>query len=100
MKPLLIFRHVDIEGPGYLAHFLKTHGIHYRLIKIDEGDNIPLSLDNVGGLVFMGGPMSVNDDLPWIHQEIALIKRAAEARLPILGHCLGGQAALPYPATA
>lgn len=91
MKPLLIFRHVDIEGPGYLAHFLKTHGVHYRLIKIDQGDDVPLGLDNVGGLVFMGGPMSVNDDLPWIHQEITLIKRAAEARLPILGHCLGGQ---------
>lgn len=91
MKPLLIFRHVDIEGPGYLAHFLKTHGIPYRLIKIDCGEDIPQSLDNIGGLVFMGGPMSVNDDLPWIHHEITLIKRAAEIKLPILGHCLGGQ---------
>jgi len=91
MKPLIIFRHVDIEGPGYLTHFLKTHGIHYLLVKVDQGDEIPRSLDNIGGLVFMGGPMSVNDDLPWIHQEIALIKRAAEAKLPILGHCLGGQ---------
>jgi len=91
MKPFIIFRHVDNEGPGYLAHFLKNHGIQYRLIKIDQGDNIPLSLDDIGGLVFMGGPMSVNDNLPWIDQEITLIKRAAEAKLPILGHCLGGQ---------
>ena len=91
MKPLFIFRHIDIEGPGYLTHFLKKHGIHYRLVKVDEGDEIPRSLDNIGGLVFMGGSMSVNDDLPWIHQEITLIKRAAEAKLPILGHCLGGQ---------
>ncbi len=91
MKPLLIFRHIDIEGPGYLAHFLKIHGIHYHLIRVDEGEEIPRSLDDVGGLVFMGGPMSVNDELPWIHQEITLIKRAADAKLPILGHCLGGQ---------
>src|SRR3989304_290806 len=91
MKPLFIFRHIDIEGPGYPTHFLKKHGIHYRLVKVDEGDVIPRSLDNIGGLVFMGGSMSVNDDLPWIHQEITLIKRAAEAKLPILGHCLGGQ---------
>ena len=91
MKPLLIFRHIEIEGPGYLAHFLKTHGLNYRLIKIDQGDKIPRSLDNIGGLVFMGGPMSVNDDLPWIQQEITLIQRAAEAKLPILGHCLGAQ---------
>jgi len=91
MKPIIIFRHVDIEGPGYLEHFLDTHGINHRLIKVDQGDEIPRSLDNIGGLVFMGGPMSVNDDLPWIHQEITLIMRAAEAKLPILGHCLGGQ---------
>jgi GMP synthase-like glutamine amidotransferase len=91
MKPLVIFRHIDIEGPGYLAHFLETHGIYFHLVKVDQGDEIPRSLDDIGGLVFMGGPMSVNDDLPWIRQEISLIQRAAEAKLPILGHCLGAQ---------
>lgn len=35
--------------------------------------------------------MSVNDDLPWIQQEISLIQQAVDKGIPILGHCLGGQ---------
>ena len=43
------------------------------------------------GLVFMGGPMSVNDDLPWIPKVEALIRDAVAKDVPLLGHCLGGQ---------
>ena len=39
----------------------------------------------------MGGPMSVNDDLPWIAPALALIREAVASGLPVLGHCLGGQ---------
>lgn len=39
----------------------------------------------------MGGPMSVNDDLPWIEQECQLIREAESCDIPVLGHCLGGQ---------
>jgi GMP synthase-like glutamine amidotransferase len=39
----------------------------------------------------MGGPMSVNDPLPWIGQELELIRQAQAVDLPVLGHCLGGQ---------
>ncbi len=39
----------------------------------------------------MGGPMSVNDDLPWIAAELALIRAAVAAGTPLIGHCLGGQ---------
>ena len=39
----------------------------------------------------MGGPMSVNDPLPWIEQELSLIRKAQDKGLPVLGHCLGGQ---------
>jgi len=35
--------------------------------------------------------MSVNDDLPWIDQELKLIRQAMAVNLPVLGHCLGGQ---------
>ena len=46
---------------------------------------------SASGLVFMGGPMSVNDELEWIAQEVALIQSAHKKQIPVLGHCLGGQ---------
>jgi len=35
--------------------------------------------------------MSVNDPLPWIADECALIRDAVERGVPVIGHCLGGQ---------
>lgn len=43
------------------------------------------------GLCFMGGPMSVNDELPWIAPALELIREAVRKDLPVIGHCLGGQ---------
>jgi GMP synthase-like glutamine amidotransferase len=91
MKPVLVFRHIECEGPGYLGDFLAARGVPYRVIRIDAGEPVPARLDGAGGLVFMGGPMSVNDPLPWVAQELALIRQACADGIPVLGHCLGGQ---------
>ena len=91
MKPVAIFRHSPIEGPGYFAIFLEQHGIPWQLIAIDAGEAVPASQEAFSGLCFMGGPMSVNDDLPWIEQACALIRMAAARNIPVIGHCLGGQ---------
>ena len=91
MKPIYIFRHVACEGPGYFAEVLGNYSIPYRLIRIDQGDVVPQDLAGIGGLVFMGGFMSVNDELPWIAPELELIQKATASGLPVLGHCLGGQ---------
>lgn len=91
MKPIAIFRHLEIEGPGYLAEFLDAHAIPWQLIRIDAGDAVPDDATQFSGLVFMGGPMSVNDDLPWIARELELIRQAVGRDIPVLGHCLGGQ---------
>ncbi|HSH55022.1 MAG TPA: type 1 glutamine amidotransferase, partial [Methylotenera sp.] len=65
MKPVVIFRHALTEGAGYLSAFLDENHIPWQLVKIDQGDTMPASAKEFSGLVFMGGPMSVNDDLPW-----------------------------------
>ena len=58
---------------------------------MDQGEPVPEDCTDSAALVLMGGPMSVNDPLPWITAELDLIRRAAAAGIPILGHCLGGQ---------
>ncbi len=52
---------------------------------------MPRDARRYSGLVFMGGPMSVNDELPWIIPALALIGDAVRKDVPVLGHCLGGQ---------
>lgn len=91
MKPVAIFRHAPTEGPGYFATFLAEKNIASRLFKIDEGDAVPTDAQAFSGLAFMGGPMSVNDDLPWIPPVLELIRQARDGDIPLLGHCLGGQ---------
>lgn len=91
MQEILIFRYAPHEGPGYLADYLNRRRLPYRLVRIDRNDPIPSSIDGVSGLVCLGGPMSVNDPLPWIPPVTALIRHALAADMPVLGHCLGGQ---------
>lgn len=91
MKPVAIFRHLAIEGPGHFATFLDNNHIPWQLIKIDAGEALPTDINQYSGLVFMGGPMSVNDALPWIPPALELIQQAIASGIPTLGHCLGGQ---------
>lgn len=63
----------------------------WRLIKVDEGEDVPEDARAFSGLVFMGGPMSVNDALPWVAPVLRLIQEAHAADVPVLGHCLGAQ---------
>ncbi len=90
-KPVLILRHVDCEGPGYLGEYLAVKSIPLDLVRIDEGELPPRTTERNSGVVLMGGPMSVDDPLPWVDAEIKLIQEAHERGLPILGHCLGAQ---------
>ena len=91
MKPVRIFRHVACEGPGYLGTFLEQNNIPYHVICIDEGITVPQNLDDISGLVFMGGGMNVTDPLQWISDEKKLIKKAIKKNIPVLGICLGAQ---------
>ncbi|GAA5168879.1 type 1 glutamine amidotransferase [Viridibacterium curvum] len=91
MKPVAVVQHCHNVRPGHFASFLQTRGIPFELFAIDRGDSLPASIEAFSGLCFMGGPMSVNDELPWIVQELDLIRAAVAADMPVIGHCLGGQ---------
>ena len=91
MKPVIIFRFAEAEGPGFLADFLLANNISFQLLKLDAGEALPTSVQSYSGMVLMGGPMSVNDDWPWIAPLLDLIREAIALDIPVLGHCLGGQ---------
>jgi len=91
MRPIAIFRYSPSEGPGYFSDYLEARGRPWRIVRIDQGERVPDDPRAFGGLVLMGGPMSVNDDLAWIPPTLELVRRAVDAGVPCLGHCLGGQ---------
>lgn len=92
MKPrVLAFRHVPFEGLGRIEAALAACGfaIDYAdLYAPGAGELHPATYD---ALVFMGGPMSVNDDLPYLRLEEQLIRDAIDRGIPVLGVCLGAQ---------
>ena len=80
------------EGPGSIAGCLRTAGINVVPTRLDLGESLP-EIDDLGGLVVMGGPMGVHDVLahPWLAPERDLMRQAVERELPVLGVCLGAQ---------
>ena len=91
MKAVAIFRASSTEGPGYFASYLERRSIPWQLVKLDAGESVPRDARAFSGLVFMGGPMSVNDELAWIQPALELARDAVRKDVPLLGHCLGGQ---------
>lgn len=91
MQPVAIFRFAPGDGPGTFSRALAERGVTSRLYAMDVGDAIPTNPRAFAGIGLMGGPMSVNDDLPWIAPVLALIRAAVAAEVPVIGHCLGGQ---------
>ncbi len=91
MKPVGIFQHTEVGAPGSIPGLLAELGVPTRVLRILDGEAVPQDPRAFSGLVFMGGYMSVHDGLPWIAQELALIRRAVALRIPVVGHCLGSQ---------
>jgi GMP synthase-like glutamine amidotransferase len=88
---VLTFRHVPFEDLGHIATVLEQRGIGCDYADLyRDGAAVP-DISCYAGLIFMGGPMSVNDPLPYLERERALIAEAAERGQPLLGICLGSQ---------
>ncbi|MCP5115400.1 MAG: glutamine amidotransferase [bacterium] len=88
---VLVFRHIAMEHLGLIAAALDRGGIEYRYHDLFERPADHLSLEDAAGIISLGGPMSVNDDLGYIRREIGLLEFALAVGKPILGICLGCQ---------
>lgn len=91
MKPIRIFTHVACEPPGYLKTLLDKLGYENEQVCLLDGKSVPMDLEDIAGLVFMGGPGDVNEPSEWMEQEFELIQKAHARGVPVLGICLGAQ---------
>ncbi|MEX2214582.1 MAG: type 1 glutamine amidotransferase [Phycisphaeraceae bacterium] len=90
---LIVFQHEPHEAPALLGQALQAHGCQLRTIKLFAGDAVPPDLDDVDGILILGGAANVDeaDKHAWMNAELAYIKQAHDAGLPIVGICLGAQ---------
>jgi GMP synthase (glutamine-hydrolysing) len=84
---VLVLRHEPFEHLGHFAAVLEENRVEYRYCDLGE----PVPREDFDGLIVMGGPMSANDDLPGLRDELRLIEKALQKESPVLGICLGAQ---------
>jgi GMP synthase (glutamine-hydrolysing) len=89
---IAIFQHVKNEPSGYFETIFSEKNIPFEYIRLYDTNEVP-HLPHATHLVFMGGPMSVNNEreYPWVMQEKELIRRSEKAGQKVLGICLGAQ---------
>jgi len=96
--PIIAFQHSDFGGLGRLGMTFRDHGFSISVRRPDlptskSNAGIPTDLDDVQGVIILGGPQNVTDiaSLPWMQAQAAFIKDAHDAKLPVIGICLGAQ---------
>jgi GMP synthase-like glutamine amidotransferase len=87
-----LFQHGAGEPPGYLLELFREKDLEYGIVPLYKTGMVPEFIDGTH-LVFLGGQMSVNDEIeyPWIIIEKQLIREAVISGIPVLGICLGAQ---------
>ncbi len=94
MSRLLVFKHLEREGPGLFVNIANERGFSVSIIRLDLGDSLP-ELRNGDLLLVLGGPMGVRDigtsTYPWLIEEVDLIKQALDQGIGLIGICLGAQ---------
>ena len=93
MKPVLIFRHAAKDSLGTLAGIFGSAGVPFRYVDLFGELPVEFRPRDIAGLVVLGGSMNADEveKHPFLVQEVAWIRQAVDAGLPVLGICLGCQ---------
>jgi GMP synthase-like glutamine amidotransferase len=92
MRVTVIAHHVE-DSAGFIGSAFEARGAELSVTLVPKEDLPPL--DGVDHVVVLGAVWAVYDDSPdraWIADELAWLRRADEAGVPVLGICFGGQA--------
>jgi GMP synthase (glutamine-hydrolysing) len=88
---ILIVLHQERSNPGRVAQELRRRGCELDIRRPALGDPLPRSMEAHDAAIVFGGPMSANDDLPFIRAETDWISTPLREEKPFLGICLGAQ---------
>lgn len=92
MARIVILQHNDHAHAGRLGRTLRDHGFRLDIRRPDlDAKAVPGDLDDLHGLVVLGGAQNVDEGHDFLPREQALIRSAHEANLPVVGICLGSQ---------
>ena len=91
MERVIVVRHHDIDSAGFIADAFEARGASLA-VHLFPGEARPPALDGVDHVVVLGAVSSVNDPDPWIAAELAWLRAADQAGVPVLGICFGAQA--------
>ncbi|MBS7016003.1 gamma-glutamyl-gamma-aminobutyrate hydrolase family protein, partial [Streptococcus sp.] len=88
--------HETFEVPGAYLKWAQERGHNVTSTKVYEEEKLPETVDGIDFLIVMGGPQSPDENrqaFPYYDPkaEIALIQKAIDADIYIVGVCLGAQ---------
>jgi GMP synthase-like glutamine amidotransferase len=86
-----VIRHHDVDSAGFIGEAFAARGAELSVHLYPADGSLP-ALAGIDHAIVLGAISSVNDDLPWIAGELAWLRRADEAGVPVLGICFGAQA--------
>jgi GMP synthase (glutamine-hydrolysing) len=106
VKPIAILEHSPEAPAGFLGDSIEQRALPSVVLELHKGVSLP-DLDEVAAIVSLGGVMGAYDEdaYAFLAPEKALLRRAADGGVPVLGICLGcqmladalGGAAYPAP---
>ena len=91
MLRVAVIRHHGIDSAGFISDAFEARGAALAVHLFPDDGPLP-ALDGADHLVVLGAVSSVNDPDPWIAEELAWLRRADTAGVPVLGICFGAQA--------
>jgi GMP synthase-like glutamine amidotransferase len=91
MERVIVVRHHDIDSAGFIADAFEARGAELPVYLFPDDGPLPAP-DGADRILVLGSVSSVNDPDPWIAEELAWLRAAGQAGVPVLGICFGAQA--------